>query len=127
MGLMSSSGVQSRTRNIGDGWFMTYNLLISPTSVQPAAADLESLYNGVMDSAADQIGNNVNATENLAFKYGNLNLRLDSQTPIDWTWIMNFAAEMLDNVGSDFTTLFKAQAYSSYWDLPTVAASLTSL
>ena len=129
MGLMSTTGpVRARTRDLGDGWLMTYDSLTALISVPPAVAeDLENLYTGVMDSAAEQLSNSANATDNLAFKLGSLNLRLSSQAPISWDWIIGFAAEMLDIVGSDFATLFQAQAYSSYWDLPTVAASLTAV
>lgn len=127
MGLMSGTGVQTRTRNLGDGWYMTYDSTTSIIPTQIGAAILEAFYTQVVDSAFNQIETTVNATENLAFNFNGLNLRLSSSAPISWTWVINFAADMLDNVSTDFAVLFNGEAYSAYWEIAVVSATLTLL
>ena len=114
MGLMSSKGLQTRNRNLGDGWYMYYD---STTAIIPnylGAASLEAFYAGVVNFAASQLSNVVNATENLAINSNSLSLRLSSSAPISWTWVINFASDMLDNAITDFAMLFKGEAYSAY-------------
>ena len=114
MGLMSTKGLQTRNRNLGNGWYMYYD---STTAIIPTylgAAGLEAFYAGVVDYAASQLSNVVNATENLALSFNGLSLRLSSSAPISWTWVINFAYDMLDNAGADFTMLFRGEAYSAY-------------
>ena len=123
---MSSVGVRTRTCNLGEGWYMNYD---STTSIMPTAigaAKLEAFYDQLFNSAADQISSIVNATNSLAVDLGGFHLRLSSTVAISWTWVMNFAAEMLDHVSNDFATLFSGEAISGYWDLPAVQASLTA-
>lgn len=127
MGLMTSKGVQTRTRSLGDGWYMTYDSITSIIPTQIGAANLEAFYTQVLDSAAEQISNIVNATADLAFDFHGLTLRLSSAAPISWTWVINFAADMLDNVSTDFAVLFAGEAYSDYWEIAAVTAVLTSL
>ena len=122
---MTSQGAQTRSRNLGDGWYMTYDSITSIVPTQIGAAKLEAFYNQVVKLAADQISTIVNVTENLAFDFGGLNLRLSSSEPIAWTWVINFAADMLDNVSTDFAMLFTGEAYSDYWDIAAVTAILT--
>lgn len=125
MGLMTSRGLQTTTRNLGDGWYMTYGLTTSIIPAQIGAANLEAFYTQVVTSAANQISTTVNTTENLAFSFKGLNLRLSSSAPISWTWVINFAADMLDNVSTDFAVLFSGEAYSAYWEIAAVTAVLT--
>ena len=127
MGFMSSRGIQTRARNLGDGWYMTYDSITSIIPGQTGAASLEAFYTQVVHSAANQISTTVNATEDLAFGFNGLNLRLSSPAPISWTWVINFAADMLDNVSTDFAVLFNGEAYSSYWEIAAVTAVLTVL
>ena len=127
MGLMTSKGVQTRTRSLGDGWYMTYDSITSILPTQIGAANLEAFYAQLLDSAAEQISNVVNATADLAFDFHGLTLRLSSAAPISWTWVINFAADMLDNVSTDFAVLFAGEAYSDYWEIAAVTAVLTSL
>lgn len=127
MGLMGAKGLQTRSHNLGDGWYMTYNSISSIVPSQIGAAGMESFFTQVVDSAANQISNTVNETSNLAFNFNGLNLRLSSTAPISWTWVINFAAVMLDNVSTNFASLFTGEAYSSYWDIAAVAAVLSSL
>ncbi len=124
MGLMSSRGVQTRSRNLGDGWYMNYDSITAILPTQLGAAALEGFYTRVVDAAAKQISNIVNATDDLAFSFNGLNLRLSSSEPISWTWIINFAADMLDNASADFAVLFNGEAYSAYWEIAAVTAVL---
>lgn len=78
---MTGGGIKTRTRNLSDGWYMVFNTITSVLPAQPAAADLESFYNNVIDATASQLSTAMNTTENLAFKYGKINLRLSSATP----------------------------------------------
>ncbi len=127
MGLMTSGGMKSRTRNLSDGWFMVFDAIMSVLPAQPAAADLESFYNNVINATASQLSTAIKTTENLAFKYGKINLRLSSATPINWSWVINFASDMLDNISQDFAIIFSGKAYSAYWDIPPVTAVMTTL
>ena len=117
MGLMSSTGVQTRSRNLGDGWYMNYDSITIILPTQLGAAALEGFYARVVDAAAKQISNILNATDNLAFSFNGLNLHLSSSKPISWTWIINFAADMLDNASADLAVLFNGEAYSADWEI----------
>lgn len=88
---------------------------------------MEAFYTQVVNSAANQISSTVNATDNLVFNFNRLNLRLSSPAPISWTWVMKFAATMLDNVSTNFPVLFSGEAYSAYWEIAEVAAVLSLL
>ena len=120
---IGSSG--SRVRNLGDGWYMSYDSTTSILPPQIGAANLETFYTQVVNLAANQISTVINATENLAFSFNGLNLRLSSSAPISWTWVINFAADMLDNASNNFAVLFNGEAYSYYWEIATVTAALT--
>lgn len=106
---------------------VAYDSATSIVPTQVAAARLQAFYTQVVLAAAKQISNIVNATANLAFQFGGLNLRLSSSAPISWTWVLNFAADMLNGLGTDFAMLFTGQAYSAYSDMATVTTSLTIL
>lgn len=127
MGLMSAKGLQTRSHNLGDGWYMTYSSITSIIPTQIGAANMEAFYTQLINSTANQISDTVNETDNLAFNFNGLNLRLSSTAPISWTWVINFAAVMLDNVSTNFAALFSGEAYSSYWEIEAVAAVLSSL
>lgn len=127
MGLMSAKGLQTRSHNLGDGWYMTYNSTTSIIPTQIGAAMMEDFYTQVVDTAAYQISNITNTTDNLVFGFNGLNLQLSSSAPISWTWVINFAAVMLDNVSNNFAVLFSGEAYSAYWEIAAVAAVLSSL
>ncbi len=124
---MTRSAVQSRTRNLGDGWYMTYDSTMAIMPTQVGAAVLEAFYTKLVFAAANQISNVVNATDNLAFSLKGLNLQLSSSEPISWNWVINFAADMLDNVSTEFACLFQGEAYSAYWDIAAVSVALTLL
>ena len=111
---MTSKGFQTRNRNLGDGWYMWYNSTIAILPTYLSAAKLEAFYAGVVDFAAGQISNVVNATNDFALSSNGLRLRLSSSAPINWSWVINFAADMLDNVSNDFAMLFRGEAYSAY-------------
>lgn len=106
---------------------VVYDSATSIVPTQVAAAKLQAFYTQVVLSAAKQISNIVNAAGNLAFQFGGLNLRLSSSAPISWAWVLTFAADMLDNLSTDFAMLFTGQAYSAYSDTATVITSLTIL
>lgn len=124
---MTGGGIKTRTRNLSDGWYIVFDAITSVLPAQPAAADLESFYNNVIDATAGQLSTAMNTTENLAFKFGKINLRLSSATPINWSWVINFASDMLDNISQDFAVMFNGKAYSAYWDIPPVTAVMTTL
>lgn len=124
--LMLAQGAKSpKTRSLGGGWFLTFDSVVAVDSIQPAAAELEAMYSMVIQIAAGQIGNAANATESIAFQYGSYILHVSSVDPINWTWIVNFAAEMLGSVRNQYAVLFKGEAYSYYWEVAAVAAALT--
>ena len=123
---MIAKGPKSpKTRSLGGGWFLTFDSVMAVDSIQPAAAELEAMYSMVIQIAAGQIGKAANATESIAFHYGSYVLRMSSVDPINWTWILNFAEEMLGSVRSQYAVLFRGEAYSYYWELAAVAAALT--
>ena len=130
LGLTGSKRIRgegSNVRNLGDGWYISYASTTSIIPPQIGVANLKTFYTQVVDSAANQISTLVNATENLAFSFNGLNLRLSSSAPISWTWIINFAADMLDNASITFAVLFDGEAYSYYWEIAAVTAVLTYL
>lgn len=129
MGLMSSKGgfKAPRIRSLGSGWYMTYSSVTSVLPAQSAAADLELFYNDIIDSAGSQMYNGANTTTDLAFNFGQYSLRLSSPDPIDWTWIINFAFDMLDTTSSDFVALFNGEAYSYIYEIAAVMAVLTAI
>ena len=106
---------------------MTYDSTTSIIPTQIGAANLEDFYTQVVDSAAYQISNITNATDNLAFNFNGLSLQLSSSAPISWTWVINFAAVMLDNASNNLAVLFSGEAYSAYWEIAAVAAVLSSI
>ena len=128
MGLMGSQawkGGGGKVRNLGDGWYMSYASTTSILPLQIGAGNLETFYTQVLNAAANQISTVVNATQNLAFSFNGLTLRLASAAPISWTWVINFAADMLRYAGDIFVVLFSGEAYSYYWEIAAVTASLT--
>jgi len=127
MGLMTSGSIKTQTRNLSDGWYMVFDAIMSVLPAQPAAASLVSFYNNVIDTTASQLSTAVNTTENLAFKFGEIHLRLSSATPINWSWVINFASDMLDNISPGFAVMFNGKAYSAYWDIPPVTAIMTTV
>lgn len=82
---MTSKGMQTRTRNLGGGWFIDFGSLTSVVPAQSAAGDLENLYKSVADTAADQLSTGANATEELEFTLGGYSLRLSSEEAVSWT------------------------------------------
>ena len=124
--LMVAHGAKSpKTRSLGGGWFLTFDHVVAVDSVQPAAAELEAMYGMVIQIAAGQIGKAANASESIAFQYGSYVLQMSSVDPINWTWVVNFAAEMLGSVRNQYVVLFKGEAYSYYWEVAAVATALT--
>lgn len=123
---MARGGMRTRTRNLSDGWYMVFDAIMTLLPAQSAAASLESFYNSVINTTASQLSTAVNTTENLAFKFGEIHLRLSSATPINWSWVINFASDMLDNISPDFAIMFNGKAYSDYWDIPPVTVVMTT-
>ena len=123
--LIAQGAKSPKTRNLGGGWFLTFDSVIVVDSIRPAAAELEAMYSMVVQIAADQIGKAANSTESIAFRYGSYMLRLSSADPVSWTWVVNFAEEMLGGVRNHYAVLFKGEAYSYYWEIAAVAAALT--
>lgn len=82
---MSSKGVRTNTRNLGDGWIMDCDSITSTTPVQPSAPYLGTFYKNLMEFALDQLSKSSNSTDDLVFRDRNLNLRLSSAAPISWT------------------------------------------
>lgn len=126
LGFMSSQRVKTpKTRSLGGGWFLDFDSITSVDPYQTAAADLEAMYNMVVQIAAGQIGKAANATRSISFNYGSYSLRLWSVDPISWTWVVDFAEEMLHNVSNQSAGLFQGEAYSYYREIAAVAAALT--
>ena len=120
-------GKTPRTRDLGGGWYTTYDTVTSLLPLQSAAADLELFYKSIIDSASSRLTTITNLETELAFGFGHYSLRLSSPDPIEWTWIINFAVDMLDTVRSEFATLFHGEAYSYISNSAAVAAVLTSI
>lgn len=98
--------------------------LFPPASaIQP----LRTLYSDIAESAAQQIGAGVNASDNVAFRSGPLSLQLSSKDPINWTFILNLAHDMMDKLSTNFAPLFGAEAVNAVWDLAPVKISLSLL
>ncbi len=125
--LKTEGGIKTQTRNLGDGWYMVFDAIMSVLPAQSAAASLETFYNNVINTTVSQLSTAANMTENLAFKFGEIHLRLSSATPINWSWVINFASDMLDNIRPGFAVMFNGKAYSAYWDIPPVTAVMTTL
>ncbi|KAL8783690.1 MAG: hypothetical protein Q9195_009315 [Heterodermia aff. obscurata] len=124
--LLSQGPKSPKTRCLGGGWVLAFdNVVAVVDSIRPAAADLEAMYSMVVQIAAGQIGKAENSTESIAFHYGSYRLQLSSANPISWTWVVNFAEEMLGSVRNHYAVLFKGEAYSYYWEIAAVAAALT--
>lgn len=130
-GLMGgSTGLANRASNVrtlGGGWFMDFDTVTSVVPPQKAVADLGTFYDGIINTAADQLTKGTNGTEDVAFGFGGYNLRLSSPEPISWNWIINFAADMANSASEDFAVLFKGEAYSYYWDIAAVVAILSTI
>lgn len=122
---MTRGGGVGKTRNLGDGWYMTYDKTTAIVPTQLGAASLEAFYTGVVNYAANQISNVVNETESVSLSFQGLGLQLSSSAPIRWTWVIDFAADMLENVRNEFVALFSGNAYSAYWEIAAVTAALT--
>lgn len=123
-------GTVSRTRSLGSGWFLDFDSLTSiATQFQAAAAaELEGMYDSIAQLAARQLGmpgEAAAARRRIGFSYGAYKLRLESQEPIAWTWIVNFAEAMREGVGSRGAGLFGGEAYSYYWEIAAVGAALS--
>ena len=123
--VMARYAKSPKTCSLGGGWFLTFDSIMAVDSMKPAAAELEAMYSMIVQFAAGQIGKAANSTESIAFHYGSYMLRLSSVDPINWTWVVNFAEEMLGNVRDHYGVLFKGEAYSYYWDIAAVATALT--
>lgn len=113
--------------NLGSGWYMKYDSITDILPPVDGAGALTEFYNAVTASAADKLGSGTNSAENLAFKQGAFSLELSSQSPILWSWVINFAQTMIESLGPDFTPIFRGEAVSGYWVLASVqvAVSLT--
>ena len=122
---MAKGAKSPKTRILGGGWFLTFDSIMALDSVQPAAAEIEAMYSMVAQIAAGQIGKAADSTKNIAFQYGSYILQFSSVDPISWTWVINFAEEMLGSARNHHAVLFKGEAYSYYWEIAAVAAALT--
>ena len=113
--------------SLGSGWYMNFDSITDILPPIDAASALEEFYNAVTASAGDNLGSGKLAAENLAFKKGAFSLELSSQSPILWSWVINFAQSMIESLGADFTPIFRGEAISGYWVLPSIqiAVSLT--
>ena len=122
-----SVAVRPRVQSLGSGWYMKYDSMIEILPPIDVAGALKDFYNAVTASAADSLGSGKNGTENLAFRKGSFSLEFSSQSPILWSWVMNFAQSMIELLGPDFTPIFRGEAVSGYWVLASiqVAVSLT--
>ena len=123
--LMAGGAKSPKTRILGGGWFLTFDSIMALDSIQPAAAEIEAMYSMVVQIAAGQIGKAADSTKNIAFQYGSYMLQLSSVDPVEWTWVINFAEEMLGSARNHHAVLFKGEAYSYYWEIAAVAAALT--
>ena len=128
----SAGSVAARPRvqslgSLGSGWYMNFDSITDILPPVDAAGALEEFYNAVTATAADNLGLGKLAAENLAFKKGTFSLELSSQSPILWSWVINFAQSMIESLGPGFTPIFRGEAISGYWVLPSiqVAVSLT--
>ncbi|KAG6990996.1 hypothetical protein G7Y79_00059g091810 [Physcia stellaris] len=127
--LATGMGTPSRTRSLGGGWYLDFDSL---TSVEPSltapVTELQSMYDSIVQIAAGQLGKLGTAAlarRRIGFSYGAYRLRLESQEPIAWTWVVNFAEAMREVVASRGAALFRGKAYSYYWEVAAVGAALT--
>ena len=122
-----SVAMRPRLQSLGSGWYMKYDSIIDILPPVDVAGALREFYNAVTTSAADKLGTGNNGAENLAFRKGSFSLEFSSQSPILWSWVINFAQSMIELLGPEFTPLFRGEAVSGYWVLSSVqvAVSLT--
>ncbi|KAL8787555.1 MAG: hypothetical protein Q9195_007727, partial [Heterodermia aff. obscurata] len=106
--------------NLGSGWYMKYDSVTDILPPVDAAGALTDFYNTVTANAADNLGSGKSSAENLAFQKGSFSLQLSSQSPILWSWVVNFAQSMIESMGPDFTSIFRGEAVSGYWVLDSV-------
>ena len=111
--------------SLGSGWYMKYDSITDILPPLDVAGALNEFYNAVTANAADQLGSGKNSVENLAFKQGSFSLQLSSQSPILWSWVINFAQSMIESLGPDFTPIFRGEAISGYWVLASVQVAVT--
>ena len=78
LGSRRIKGEGSKVRNLRDDWYMSYESTTFIVPPQIGAANLETFYTQVVDSAANQISTVANATENLTFSFNGLNFLLSS-------------------------------------------------
>ena len=86
------------------------------------------MYDSIVQIAAGQLGKLGTAAlarRSIGFRYGAYRLSLESQEPIAWTWVVNFAEAMREGVASRGAALFRGEAYSYYWEVAAVGAALT--
>ena len=121
------SVARPRVQSLGSGWYMKYDSIIEIFPPIDVAGALRDFYNAVIASAADSLGSGKSGAENLAFNKGSFSLKFSSQSPILWSWVINFAQSMIESLGPDFTPIFSGEAVSGYWVLASVqvAVSLT--
>lgn len=90
-------------------------------------AQLKGLYGGISDNAVQQLSTGGPPSKNLAFKLGKVSLQLESTDVISWSWIIDFAQKMVDEVSGGFDNFFKGDIYSTFWDLATVSVAIAAI
>ena len=118
---------QPRVNSLGNGWYLKYDSVTELLPAPGVAGPLRDFYTGVTASAADQLGAGMNATNNLAFKFGPFALELSSQEPIGWDYVINFAQGMMEMLSPQFTPAYRGEVLSTFWVLPSVWVSLAVL
>ena len=123
----SAGSYRPRVGSLDNNWYLNYG---SVTELFPGASaiqPLRTLYSEIAESAAQQLGASVNASDNVAFRSGPLSLQLTSKDPINWTFILNLAYDMMNKLSANFAPLFSAEAENAVWELAPVKISLSLL
>lgn len=109
---------------LDNNWYLNYGSVKVLLPLTSAVEPLRKLYDGVAESAAEQIAGGVNASDSLAFKSGPFSLQLSSREPINWSFVINLAQDRVGKLSNSFAPLFRAEAVNVVWDLAPVQVSL---
>ena len=123
----SAGSYRPRLASLDNNWYLNYASVTELFPPASAVQPIRKLYSDVAESAAQQIGAGVEASNNLAFSSGPLSLQLSSKDPINWTFVLNFVYDMMDKLSANFAPLFGAEAVNAVWELEPVRISLSLL
>ena len=90
---------------------------------------LQAFWSSVSTNAKERIIKRGPELKNFSFKSktGALQLQLQSQQEISWTWVLDFAQRMMASTKDHFGALFSGEAYSNLFDVPAIGIELKIL